>query len=579
MDVLKDIPGVSELRELTLGAGVSVALLDGLIDLSHPCFEGAHITVQDIYWRGIAPDGDLGLHATGIGSVLVGQPDTSVEGLAPQSSLINIPIGITLDTALSPVEFVRGLELALDSGAPLVHVAACHPSRSGSSYDLVTRAIERLVKAGRLVVAPAGNNKGECWCDPAIQPGVLAVGALNEDGTPWSGTNYGELYRGHGIVTRADDVLCAWEDGTTKRHKGTSAATGVVSGIAALLLSLQHVRGEKIDPLRVRAALIDSATPPPVDADDDQRRWLDGEVNVPGAMRMLFGNDILRDVAPSACTVPSQLPRYRRIYALGTIGYDFTTETQRDYFRQRVSQPYDAAQMAAHLAQTPSDAQQMVWTFCKNDVPVYAIDARGPFGQDVHATFIELLALQARLDEQHIDVVSLPALASGKDVTLLGGLNVPLLSAATLRGLYGWNIPAFIDATFGPFQQALTPDVGAKARLAIQDFLHRVYFDGRNIGATSPDRALNYSATNIYQTTLCCIDAANRGFVLQHVGVDKSPYGRPGSDCWEIVLSFYDPDNGRRSPRQYRFTIDVGDQMPVTIGTLRSWAISPAAIG
>lgn len=35
-----------------------------------------------------------------------------------------------------------------------------------------------------MVVAPAGNNKGDCWCLPATLPGVLAVGMLKDNGKP-----------------------------------------------------------------------------------------------------------------------------------------------------------------------------------------------------------------------------------------------------------------------------------------------------------------------------------------------------------------------------------------------------------
>jgi hypothetical protein len=39
-------------------------------------------------------------------------------------------------------------------------------------------------------------------------------------------------------------------------------------------------------------------------------------------------------------------------------------------------------------------------------------------------------------------------------------------------------------------------------------------------------------------------------------------------------LKFFDPENTRRARRVYRFTVDVSDTMPVTLGEVRSWTAS-----
>jgi hypothetical protein len=44
------------------------------------------------------------------------------------------------------------------------------------------------------------------------------------------------------------------------------------------------------------------------------------------------------------------------------------------------------------------------------------------------------------------------------------------------------------------------------------------------------------------------------------------------SDCWDVKLKFFDPENSRRAKKIYRFTIDVSDTVPVTLGEVRSWS-------
>jgi PatG C-terminal len=68
--------------------------------------------------------------------------------------------------------------------------------------------------------------------------------------------------------------------------------------------------------------------------------------------------------------------------------------------------------------------------------------------------------------------------------------------------------------------------------------------------------------------------ATAQGMILDRINVDRSPFCRMDSDCWDVQLTFFDPENNRRARRVYRFTIDVSDAMPVTVGDVRSWPIS-----
>src|SRR5262249_55832757 len=68
---------------------------------------------------------------------------------------------------------------------------------------------------------------------------------------------------------------------------GTSLATPIISGIVALLLSIQIENGEKPDPLAVRDALLQSALPCDLDNPQECRRFLAGRVNIAGARQLL----------------------------------------------------------------------------------------------------------------------------------------------------------------------------------------------------------------------------------------------------------------------------------------------------
>jgi hypothetical protein len=63
-------------------------------------------------------------------------------------------------------------------------------------------------------------------------------------------------------------------------------------------------------------------------------------------------------------------------------------------------------------------------------------------------------------------------------------------------------------------------------------------------------------------------------YMLDDISVSKSPFCRMDSDCWDVKLRFFDPENERRARMVMRFTVDVSDELPVTLGPVRHWADS-----
>lgn len=120
-------------------------------------------------------------------------------------------------------------------------------------------------------------------------PGVLAVGAMKDDGTPFDFSNWGGNYQLEGILAPGEKILGA-QPGTEepKRLTGTSMAAPVVTGIVALLMSLKLQQDKPIDAEAIRAALLNTAIPCNADEIKEPERCLRGRLNLPGAMNLLF---------------------------------------------------------------------------------------------------------------------------------------------------------------------------------------------------------------------------------------------------------------------------------------------------
>jgi len=289
-------------------------------------------------------------------------------------------------------------------------------------------------------------------------------------------------------------------------------------------------------------------------------------------------------ITPSSVT-PSQ--RSNLVYVLGTLGYDFGTEARRDTFKQFMpavtvgnaqvtANPYDARQMTDYLESNLSETKSLIWTLNLELTPLYAIKPVGAFGADIYEVMMYMLAGQilAEDNEDYIERVSIPGMLTDETVTLFSGQVVPVLKVNSPRGMYGWKVNTLIESALQTVSAAQETADETVMRRSLSSFLNRVYYDMRNLGQIARDRALNFAATNAFQAVQTFSEAVAIGMELHSIDVEKSPFCRYGSECWDVKLKFFDPDHGLRAKRVFRFTIDVSDRTPVTLGEVRSWAVS-----
>jgi cyanobactin maturation PatA/PatG family protease len=288
MPDIEAIPGIKELWAKTLGdRRVCIAVLDGPADLNHACFQGADLAPLESGWRRRTAEQDYIVHATHVASVIFGQHGSEVKGIAPGCRGLNVAVALDAETVQCPLELTRGIDAARDAGANIIHVAPCVATATGHADGLLARSIRACTENNILVVAPAGNDSGNCWCLPAALPDVLAVGALNDQGVPFQFSNWGGAYQRQGIVAPGENILGAEPGNLTRRRRGTSCSAPVVTGVAALMMSLQLQNEEAVNAGRIRDALLKSARACAAGDSAEPGRCLAGQLNVSGAVRLL----------------------------------------------------------------------------------------------------------------------------------------------------------------------------------------------------------------------------------------------------------------------------------------------------
>ncbi|NJP92881.1 PatA/PatG family cyanobactin maturation protease [Nonomuraea sp. FMUSA5-5] len=681
MAELSAIPGLKALWRRTTGDDrITIAIVDGLVDETHPALTGAKLTQIRDLWPGEEAAGRKVAHGTAVAGVLLGRHDGPVPGVAPGCRVVSVPV-FAEGRRTSQLDLARAIELAADAGAHVVNISGGQLADAAEAEDVLTRAVRRCRDQGVLIVAAAGNDG--CLCDhvPAALDGVLAVGACDFHGRVLPSSNFGPGSRRQGLLAPGHDIPVALPGGGTATMSGTSLAAPVVSGVAALLACLQLRQGGKPDLPAIGELLRATATPcdpatgpdgphggaagtshappgpgrPEAGPEAACARYLNGTLDITKAVTAVTASietsaetcaatpsTTSSPVTPAGLTDVSAAPpdesavalscgaspaaeagcgcggaetyapapvvaatplgagvtpsaepaapaARRQVYALGSLGYDFGTEARRDTFKQLMpdveidgqgvpANPYDPRQMVAYLRDNPSEARPLIWTLNLDLTPIYAIEPVGGYGPGVYERLTDFLDRQLRAedDPEFVDRISVPGTLPGRTVRLFNGQHVPVIEVNLTRGLYGWSVTSLAHAVVAECAVPAHNQPGAvpeQDRLAgaVADFLQRIYYDLRNFGATSRDRALNYAATNAVQARQTLAEALGRGMALQNIDVEKSPYGRPDSDCWDVKLRFFDPDNSKRAKRVYRFTIDVKDVLPVTIGQVRSW--------
>lgn len=661
MKTVNYTPALESIWALTKGKPeICIAIIDGAADLTHPVFERANLSQVGIYGAAES-EWTPSDHGTHVSSIIFGQHHTSVKGIAPHVKGVVIPIfdfeaKQNLPRA-TQLDLARAINKAIEIGANIINISAGELSDHGEPEPLLEQVLRQCEENQILVVAAAGNDGCACIHIPAARPGVLAVGAMDDTGRPLGSSNWGQAYQFSGLLAPGKEIFGATTGHNYGTKTGTSFATPFVTGVTALLLSLQIEINGASNPLIIRDILLQTATPCTAKEALDCNRFLKGKIHVQRALdKILSGKKIkpsssasghtqetfstypyasflnlknpfkmenihenqnvgvleesaqeltaqvqlseladvnITDQFPSlekgslhdgskpgmslsalepSCggdsncgcgnkkgteTTPAQL---QKVYALGTIGYDFVSESRRDSFLQHINANLnDPKVMIKHFSKNLNEAEGLIWTLEQEGTPIYAIHPHGAFAKDAYQILVNFLKEQL---EEGVERVAVPGLVAGK-LTLLNGQVVPAI-VPTIRGMASWSTTALVKAL----------GENNPAEEALQNFLERIYHEFRNFGVTAHERAINFAATNAFQANSVFQKAIAEGMQLTDIQVVKSPVVRPGVDGWDVQLSFFDPHNRfEKAKKMYRFTVDVSDVVPVSIGAVRSWFV------
>ncbi|MCP4959731.1 MAG: S8 family serine peptidase [Actinomycetia bacterium] len=218
------------------GTGVIVAVVDTDIAAGHVDLVGQVVPgydfVEDRPFDPAATDRQLAVvdHGTVVAGIIAADSDgDGITGLAPGARIM--PVRVVPDFQQGSTSILAdGIRWAADNGADVINVSI----RSRTDSANVRLAVDHAVSKGAIVVASGGLAEDGAEWYPAALSNVVAVGAVNEDLTLYSGSptaGYIELAApGASILSSAGRDLDSHIPG-----RGTSFAAPHVSGTIALM--------------------------------------------------------------------------------------------------------------------------------------------------------------------------------------------------------------------------------------------------------------------------------------------------------------------------------------------------------
>lgn len=222
---------------ITEGNGVNVAVLDQGIELNHNDLQNNISQNSYDTESNSSPSQIFGNHGTHVAGTIAAIKNNNLQvvGVAPQATLLSVRNSLA-GTPNSRIRRADGINWAWQNGADIIS----NSWGSAVQYDVIDDAIDNALTNGRnglgtIIVFATGNDFGAVAYPANSNPNILSVGSITSTGVRSNFSNFGNQLD---VVAPGSGILSTVNNNGTATFDGTSMATPHVSGVAALILSV-----------------------------------------------------------------------------------------------------------------------------------------------------------------------------------------------------------------------------------------------------------------------------------------------------------------------------------------------------
>lgn len=237
----------------TGSSGVTIAIVDTGVDLTHPDLAGKIVGGYDFVNNDANPNDDNG-HGTHVAGIAAASSNngTGIAGVSWGARIMPVKV-LNAGGGGTFANVAAGIAWAADNGAQVINLSLGGTSASTVLEDAVNYAYNK----GVVLVAASGNTGANFVLYPAHYPNVIAVAATDSTNTRAGFSNFGPEID---LVAPGVSIYSTFWGGSYTYLSGTSSSTPFVSGLAAILRGIPGYGSPDVIALRMESTALDLGT-------------------------------------------------------------------------------------------------------------------------------------------------------------------------------------------------------------------------------------------------------------------------------------------------------------------------------
>lgn len=224
--------------------------------------------------------------------------------------------------------------------------------------------------------------------------------------------------------------------------------------------------------------------------------------------------------------------------------------------------------MLDYLNKKGATPDSLVWTLDQNSQPLYILLPQGSHAQ---LGFAKLMKLFQRQLDNGVELVAVAGSIVGS-ARLLSGAELPIVAPHT-GGTFPFSTDEMLLKVLGPpsREPGMKQTIYDQKMAMVNHFLDTIFYQLQSRGETPEERAMNFAALHAFKIKEAFEKAHGDRLVLENIVAKQQPFSPPGSNRWEVMLTYVASTPAarlRESSRIYSFTVDVAPVILVMVGKI-----------